>query len=197
MGFSFDPGFKGSLILSAVPIVCFLVIFIVKRRYFFKYAFMALFGAYLVFTLCYTVSPIYFGASEMRESFASNGWKLTDCIKLIPFSDGISKDDFLNVLMAVPFGFLLPLVKKRVNFITALIAGLAFSLTIELLQLMFAALQGFTFRYFDMADIICNLLGAAIGWLIVAGIIRLVQKSNNDAEKEGSLLAYLRNRQIK
>ena len=197
MRFSFDPDFKGSLVLSALPLIVFLVIFLVKRRDFYKYAFMALFATYVGFVLLQTVPPIYFGASDMRELFASNGWKLTDCIKLIPFADGITKDDLLNVLMTVPFGFLLPLVKKRVTLKTALILGLIFSLTIELLQLLVAALQGFAFRYFDTADIICNLLGAVIGWLIIAGIITLVQRSKNKARKTGSLLAYLESRQIK
>lgn len=197
MRLAFDPDFKGSLLLSALPLIVFLVIYMVKRKDFFKYAFMGLFAAYIVFVLLQTVPPIHFGASDIRESFASIGWKLTDCIKLIPFADGITKDDLLNVLMTVPFGFLLPLVKKRVNFVAALTAGLAFSLMIELLQLLLAALRGFAFRYFDTADIICNLLGAVIGWLIIEGIITLVQRSRNNARKTGSLLAYLESRQTK
>lgn len=148
-----------------------------------------------MFVLLQTVPPIHLGAADMREHFASIGWKLTDCIKLIPFADGITKDDLLNVIMTVPFGFLLPLVKKRVNLTTALIAGLAFSLMIELLQLLVAALQGFAFRYFDTADIICNLLGAVIGWLIISFIIRHAQKKNGSTDK-GALNSYLINRKV-
>lgn len=195
MRLAFDPDFKGSLLLSALPLIVFLVIYMVKRKDFFKYAFMGLFAAYIVFVLLQTVPPIHFGASDIRESFASHGWKLTDCIKLIPFADGITKDDLLNVIMTVPFGFLLPLVKKRVNFVGALTAGLAFSLMIELLQLLVAALQGFAFRYFDMADIICNLLGAVIGWLIIAFTIRYTQKKTTSSD-DCTLNSYLIKRKV-
>lgn len=195
MRLTFDPDFKGSLLLSALPLIVFLVIYMVKRKDFFKYAFTGLLAAYVVFVLLQTVPPIHLGAADMREHFASNGWKLTDCINLIPFADGITKDDLLNVIMTVPFGFLLPLVKKRVNFVAALTAGLAFSLMIELLQLLVAALQGFAFRYFDTADIICNLLGAVIGWLIISFIIRHAQKKNGST-CQCALNSYLINRKV-
>ena len=68
---------------------------------------------------------------------------------------------FLNILLFVPFGFLLPLVKERGHSIWKVtIAGFAFSCAIELMQ--FITERGFT----EIDDIINNSIGAFVGYLM-------------------------------
>lgn len=87
-------------------------------------------------------------------------------MNLTPFSDVLGgRGDFirqvlLNVIMMIPFGFLLPLANKRCNFIRVIIYTFLFSLSIELLQPL---INGF--RSSDITDLITNTCGGAIGYV--------------------------------
>lgn len=87
-----------------------------------------------------------------------------DTINLVPFSRVSTPMDYrgclLNVLMTVPLGLLIPLIwpEKR-KFWTALSTGFVFSLVIELSQLM-------NNRRTDVDDLICNTVGACLGFLL-------------------------------
>lgn len=65
----------------------------------------------------------------------------------------------LNIMLFVPFGYLLPSLFPRLRWWQVILLGLAFSLTIELLQLITRL------GYADVDDLINNTLGAAIGFL--------------------------------
>lgn len=80
-------------------------------------------------------------------------------INLVPFT-GINLSFFLNIIMCVPLGFLLPLVWKdcRKLYRTALF-GAGFSLLIEISQLV-------TTRATDIDDLIANICGTLIGYVI-------------------------------
>lgn len=172
------------------------IVFAVKKGTVWKYIAGAIFTTYLFCVASATILPIQFD-STIRKMFSENGWRIIDCIVLIPFHDGISKDDLLNVTMTIPFGFLLPFVKKKVIWKTALIAGAILGTIIELLQLILAAIQGFSFRYVDVADVICNTVGTMIGWLIVATFICFVQKRKHSDSNEKSLYSYVTQRCVK
>ena len=89
-------------------------------------------------------------------------------MNLVPFIDVLnSRGDFvrqvgLNVIMTIPFGFLMPLVKKenarllKVVFYTFLL-----SLGIELLQPLINGT-----RSADITDLITNILGGIIGYIM-------------------------------
>ena len=89
-------------------------------------------------------------------------------MNLVPFIDVLnSRGDFvrqvgLNVIMTIPFGFLLPLIKKentkllKIVFYTFLL-----SLGIELLQPLINGT-----RSSDITDLITNVLGGIIGYII-------------------------------
>lgn len=81
-----------------------------------------------------------------------------DRINLSPFSEQIDPVGyFLNIVLFLPFGFLLPLIwKKADKFRHALLYGASFSLFIELSQLL-------NNRSTDIDDLILNTLGALIG----------------------------------
>jgi glycopeptide antibiotics resistance protein len=172
------------------------IVFAVKKGSVWKYIAGAVFTTYLFCIASVTIFPIQFD-STIRKMFQENGWRITDCIVLIPFHDGISKDDLLNVIMTIPFGFLLPFVKKKVTWRGALIAGAVLGTIIELIQLVLAAIQGFSFRYVDVADVICNTVGTMIGWLIAAAFICFVQKRKPSDSNEKSLYSYITQRRVK
>ena len=184
------------IIIAVISTIVWSIVYAVKGESFWRYAAWALFSAYLVWVAYITIFPIHINSS-IQKAFEAQGWKIVDCIVLVPFRDGISKDDVLNVIMAIPFGFLLPFVKKKTTWKTALIAGLIFGTTIELLQLLIAAIQGFSFRYTDVSDVICNLVGTLIGWIMAAALILLVQKRKATDGSEQSFYSYIAQRRVK
>ena len=78
-------------------------------------------------------------------------------------SIGFLEDAVMNILLFLPFGYLLPLLWPRVDrWWKLLLCGLFVSLLIELLQLV--TLRGM----FDLDDLMNNTLGALLGWLCFA-----------------------------
>ena len=80
-------------------------------------------------------------------------------------------ENFLNVAIFVPIGFLMGRYLKDQNkpFIKTMVFVMAFTLTIELLQLA-GMYYGFNVRIFDIDDLIMNTLGGLIGyglWILV------------------------------
>lgn len=87
-------------------------------------------------------------------------------ISVAPFSNADAWHFNMNIYMFVPWGFLLPLLFRGKNyFAKTALSGLAFSLAIEVSQL-------FTMRAADIDDLICNTLGAIIGFAIYKLIFR-------------------------
>lgn len=81
-----------------------------------------------------------------------------------------------NILLLMPFGFLAPIVwNKAKGLKVATLLGLAVSITIELLQLL-ESFGGGWGRVTDIDDVICNVLGAIIGYLIYVLIIKTGNK---------------------
>lgn len=157
--------FWGYEVLSSL--IPFTVIFMILQRYHQKkgefapgksQAAVLLFAFYVIavfhFTSTGTLYDILLYRLEMRP----------DYLNLIPFSNGIDiVPCFLNVLLFVPFGILVPFIwKKKEHFVSILGNGFAFSLLIELSQLL-------NNRRTDIDDLILNTLGAVIGFAFYKG----------------------------
>lgn len=107
-------------------------------------------------------------------------------MNLVPFIDVFNgRGDFLrqvglNVMMTIPFGFLLPLINDKnaklfkVTFYTFLL-----SLSIELLQPL---INGF--RSSDVTDLITNTLGGIIGYIIYLIFKPIVTRILNYIKKD-------------
>jgi glycopeptide antibiotics resistance protein len=81
-----------------------------------------------------------------------------------------------NVLLLMPLGFLAPIVwNKAKGLKAATLLGLGVSITIELLQLL-ESFGGGWGRVTDIDDVICNVVGAIIGYLIYVLIIKTGDK---------------------
>lgn len=87
----------------------------------------------------------------------------------IPFSTGIDMIGYiLNIILFIPFGFLIPLIWKKMRslHLTAF-AGFSFSTLIEIGQLL-------NNRRTDIDDLIMNTSGAIIGFLIYKSFKKLM-----------------------
>jgi len=175
------------LVIAAITaLVCLITKKNVIRR-----IFTALTAMYLVAAASLTVLPIYIGCGDIAARFAERGWRLRDCISLVPFRTGFGMNAILNVLLTVPFGFLLPLVRRRCGLACAAAAGLAFGICVELIQLVTAYFQGFSYRVVDTTDVICNLAGTLLGWLLIFGTVTLIKRLLGEKEARGELLGYI------
>ncbi|MBO0476910.1 VanZ family protein [Vagococcus sp. DIV0080] len=92
-------------------------------------------------------------------------------INLIPFIGGVGISDYLNIVMFIPLGIILPLMwTKYDDFKQTVRYGFYVSLLIEISQLFVRS------RATDVNDLIMNTLGAVIGWLIYKLFSRLILK---------------------
>ena len=117
-------------------------------------------------TVAWVLSVVYL-AFVMRESYVAPRMVLDPfhAVKLAlkNGSIGFLEDAVMNILLFLPFGYLLPLLWPRVDrWWKLLLCGLFVSLLIELLQLV--TLRGM----FDLDDLMNNTLGALLGWLCFA-----------------------------
>lgn len=82
-------------------------------------------------------------------------------INIVPFSNEIDIIAYLlNIVLFIPFGFLIPLIWPKYNKVSEIIVSSgAFSLIIEVSQLL-------NNRRTDIDDLIMNILGAIIGYAI-------------------------------
>ena len=83
-----------------------------------------------------------------------------------------------NIALFIPLGILIPiLIKSRSwTYLTALILGVASSLTIELLQLAIGIHAGYLYRCVDIDDVILNTAGTMIGFLLLKCSQRVVSQ---------------------
>ncbi|WP_082462042.1 VanZ family protein [Agromyces sp. Leaf222] len=71
-----------------------------------------------------------------------------------------------NIVLFVPFGVLAPIAFPRLRLLTVIALGFATSIVIELVQFAIPS------RYPTVSDVIANTLGAAVGCLVVAVVVR-------------------------
>lgn len=80
-----------------------------------------------------------------------------------------------NLILLGPLGFLLPALFSRFERLSrTLLAGLVVTLVIEFVQLFTSQLLGFTYKLFDVDDILLNTAGVVFGWTLWWVISKLV-----------------------
>ena len=124
---------------------------------------------YVSFVLYFTLMPII---SNLPYIF--NHPYVSMYLEL--FGDALAgRGDFirqivLNIIMMIPFGFLLPLIDKKNNLFKVVIYTFLFSFLIELIQPLLS------FRTSDITDLLTNTLGGAIGYILYKIINPLIKK---------------------
>ncbi len=109
----------------------------------------------------------------MTLRHASGGVRL-NLVPIVVDGPGSARDALMNVGVFVPLGMLLATVGMRV--LTVLATALAVSLSIEVTQYLLN--WG---RTADVNDVITNVTGAGLGWLVVWLIYRLVYAGRRTA----------------
>lgn len=121
------------------------------------------------------------GARDFLEPM-SIGERFAYATSYFRWRDGSSRAMLLNVLIFVPFGILVPLLKSRTAPVFTVLAGIATTVAIESLQLIL------TFGYFTYSDIIFNSAGAALGMAVYAIFIR---KMGEDHRKNALIFSNI------
>ena len=114
------------------------------------------FGLYIYAVFQVTGAGTIYEAFVWKDVTRQNRMRF---INLIPFSRDIDIGGYvLNIVMCVPFGFLVPLIWEDMGRLSRVVpAGFLFSLLIELSQLLCV-------RGTDVDDLIMNTLGALVGF---------------------------------
>lgn len=81
------------------------------------------------------------------------------------------KENFLNILIFIPIGMILPYVIKSCKLWYVILVGLTISIPIEVLQLILK--RGFS----ELDDIFHNTLGVVVGFLLIKGIVTVYKES--------------------
>lgn len=97
-------------------------------------------------------------------------------LSLILFEDVSLIMLFLNLLLFVPYGILLPCVFKNLNIKKVVMIGFFTSLSIEVTQL-------FGGRYTEIDDLIINTLGTLVGFIIYSYTTKNIFKVNNTKKR--------------
>jgi len=132
------------------------------------------FYIYLSMVLYVTVMPFEISAISHTDSILEH-------INTTPFADlrqyrvGAMRECVLNIVMTMPFGFLLSWLKRKSNIISVGISTLLFSACIELIQLYYCLQGALHSRSCDVTDLITNTLGGIFGYLIYRLIERFVK----------------------
>ncbi len=99
--------------------------------------------------------------SEWKRLSRLNRPLFNPIINLVPFNDGLELSAILNIILFMPFGFLLPtLWKKYRTLLPTVCSGILFSIIIEIAQLFVQ------FSASDINDLIMNTLGTICDWII-------------------------------
>jgi len=139
------------------------------------------FFAYLAKVLDYTL--FQFQSLLLLKHFMPglmlNGLPSAKSLNLIPLVTLRLRDlktSLLNVLLMIPFGFMLPLIAADFRMKKTVIVGALFSVIIELLQLITGLLAKTTFRIADINDVIFNTIGVAAGYVLLIGLMRAFRR---------------------
>ncbi len=157
-------------------IMDFLILGVIYFAFFFKRWRTKSKDKFLVFNLLYLYICLVLFVTLMPFRLPISGIMGTNnlflqTINWIPFRDLVQnygnalREVVLNVIMMMPFGFLVPLVKKRNVFCIAAWA-FAFSLSIETMQLLYIWAGSRGSRVFDVTDLITNTFGGIIGYAL-------------------------------
>ena len=178
---------KSILTLLVSAILYFIIFaFNLRNKTFKEIIICTLMYIYGIFVVHITIFPIpldSIGAEILRISSSDN------YINLIPFNGLFEYDKYSfirqvvgNIVMFIPLGLLLPLLAQKYRNIKVIIKYSLFtSLLIEIAQLIISiiVIKG-AFRVFDIDDLIMNVLGGIIGYVLYSNLRTIFEKSSKD-----------------
>lgn len=163
-----------AVVCGALYLLAAVIVGVKKRTLMPRQLLMVIFFVYLLAVIKITLFPI----PLVRIGF-------TPANNLIPFHTifrvvemkSLSYDAYNlggNILLFVPLGFLLPVLFNRQDrFLKVLVLGLGTSFIIESSKFLISFVLGYSYRDFDVDDLILNTLGALIGYALLRLLLRL------------------------
>lgn len=114
---------------------------------------------YISFVLYFTLMPIICSILFMfNHPFKMMKMNLFD--DLLNHRGDYIRQIVLNIVMLIPFGIIFPMIDKKNNFVKTIKWSFITSLVIEMLQTLISV------RSSDITDLITNVFGAIVGYLI-------------------------------
>ena len=172
----------GNDILGVIlGILLFLIVYLFyyrKKQYsFYQLLLLILSYIYITMVIGVTMTPIPLNMTELK--YMQNLYSGFDYYNLDLLRDIVYMGDqfLLNIVLFVPFGILFPLRRNKINYKSVLLASFLFSLGIELSQLGISVLLQTPAWFFDVDDILANVLGGMLGCFIVKMLIEPVVSS--------------------
>lgn len=101
--------------------------------------------------------------------------KSVNLVPLVSLTLQDTQTSLLNLLLFIPFGFGLPFITD-LRLRKVVVVGTAFSVAIELVQLISGLIAGVTFRVADINDVIFNTAGVALGYMLCVALLRLSRR---------------------
>ncbi|PAF28639.1 VanZ family protein [Paenibacillus sp. 7516] len=134
-----------------------------------QYLLMLTFAIYMLGVLHFVFFPI-----DVNIGIYANQTPWYKNLQWVPLLTADAPSFLLNIVLFMPLGFLLPLLKPSVDSIRkAAAVGLMLSFTIEILQLVIRITLG-NGRSTDINDLIANTAGSVLGFVILGLLIRLI-----------------------
>lgn len=114
---------------------------------------------YISFVLYFTLMPFICSIPFMfNHPFEMMNMNLFD--DLLNHRGDYIRQIVLNIVMLIPFGIIFPMIDKKNNFVKTIKWSFITSLVVEMLQTLISV------RSSDITDLITNVFGAVIGYLI-------------------------------
>lgn len=128
------------------------------------YVIIAILTVYIIAVLHFT------GVGTIYDIFLYKFAIQKEQINIVPFSQSIDITAYLlNILLFIPLGFLMPFIsRKKCSIINVILNGFSFTLFIEISQLL-------NNRRTDIDDIIMNIIGAVIGFVLYNLFIKITK----------------------
>lgn len=145
-----------ALLISLLALITLRVIYLVKSKRKFVLYREILFFFFLVYLVClFEVVTI----KDINMTNGNNFIPFVEIMRYTPFGRLFYKNIVGNVIMFIPLGLFLGRYSRGRKFLTSLFFILLFSFSIEITQLLIG-------RVFDVDDIILNVFGGIIGYII-------------------------------
>lgn len=158
--------------VSVIGVAVYTVYGLKKRVPYHKILLSVIFILYMATLLSATMFPIKYDHELMKETDTA-----FERIKLVPFQVIIEEitsncpyNAFVqivgNIVMTIPFGVIVPFLKKFRNRTEAVLYALALPVLIEMTQLVLDFSLGTFYRTVDIDDVILNFTGVMTGYLL-------------------------------
>ncbi|MBC1475824.1 VanZ family protein [Listeria grandensis] len=146
---------------------------------------ISFFALYIMIVICLVIFPLPIQKEYISDMIKYKQGVSNNMIPFMAWIDAMGDIDYVGVLSAFyqpianialffPFGFYLPIIIPEFGFKKIIFVSFLFSLTIELTQEVINFILGFNYRSFDVDDLICNTLGALLGYILFKYIAKFV-----------------------